>query len=74
MKEVLDRIAKFYDIETELTNDIPFYIEYAQRAKGFTLEFGCETGRILIPIAELGIEVWGFDISKEMLNIAKQKN
>ena len=71
---VFDEVADFYDLETEQNkNDIPFYIEYARKADGLALELACGTGRIVIPMAEAGIKVWGVDISKEMLKIAEKK-
>jgi len=46
-KAVFDEVAGFYDLETEeLKRDIPFYIDYAKKTKGVTLELGCGTGRI----------------------------
>jgi ubiquinone/menaquinone biosynthesis C-methylase UbiE len=53
--------------------DIPFYVEYAKKSGGPVLELGCGTGRALIPIAKAGIEIWGLDISKSMLEIAKKE-
>ncbi|OYD17453.1 hypothetical protein CH333_00930 [candidate division WOR-3 bacterium JGI_Cruoil_03_44_89] len=74
MGEIFERIANFYDLTNAwLTGDIPFYIEYAKKTRGPALELGCGTGRVLIPIAEAGIEIWGLDISKPMLEIAKRK-
>jgi SAM-dependent methyltransferase len=34
---------------------------------------GCGTGKVLIPIARSGVEVYGLDLSKGMLDIAKKK-
>lgn len=37
-----DEVAGFYDLETaELKRDIPFYLDYAKRTKGLTLELDC---------------------------------
>ncbi|OYD14830.1 hypothetical protein CH333_07130 [candidate division WOR-3 bacterium JGI_Cruoil_03_44_89] len=73
MGETFDRVAEFYDIETILTEDIPFYVDYAKLSGGPALELGCGTGRVLVPIAKGGIEIWGLDISMPMLEIAKKK-
>jgi ubiquinone/menaquinone biosynthesis C-methylase UbiE len=73
MGETFDRVAEFYDFETTLVEDIPFYVEYAKKSGGPVLELGCGTGRALIPIAKAGIEIWGLDISKSMLEIAKKE-
>jgi SAM-dependent methyltransferase len=67
-------VARFYDYEQkEFTNDIPFYVEFAEQCGGEVLELACGTGRILVPIARQGIKVTGLDASEEMLNIARQK-
>src|SRR5277367_1069489 len=42
-------------------------------AGGRVLEFGVGTGRIAIPLAERGLDVWGFDGSSEMLERLKEK-
>lgn len=74
MKEY-DRIdAAFYDYYlTGLEGDVQFYVEEAQKAGSPVLELGCGTGRILIPVAEAGINIVGLDRSPAMLSIARQK-
>jgi len=73
-KAPYDDVARFYDLEyREIIEDIPFYLEYARMQGSPVLELGCGTGRVLIPIAETGLEVWGLDISEEMLNVARRK-
>jgi ubiquinone/menaquinone biosynthesis C-methylase UbiE len=37
------------------------------------IEFGCGTGRTLIPLLKSGYEISGFDISKNMIKKAKEK-
>ena len=44
-----------------------FYRSYAVEAKGPILEPMCGTGRFLLPLAEEGFEVHGFDASQPML-------
>ena len=58
---------------TGLEGDVQFYIEEAQKAGSPVLELGCGTGRILIPIAESGINIVGLDRAPNMLSIARQK-
>jgi ubiquinone/menaquinone biosynthesis C-methylase UbiE len=66
--------SAFYDYRaTGLEGDLQFYLEEAQHAGPPVLELGCGTGRILIPVAEAGIEIVGLDISTAMLNIARAK-
>jgi len=65
--------AELYDASTEgFKNEIEFYIEEAHRSGSPTLELGCGTGRILIPIAEAGFEVVGLDSSSAMLDITRK--
>jgi SAM-dependent methyltransferase len=65
---------ELYDIVYEdYLEDIPFYVEEAQRAHGPCLELGCGTGRILIPVASAGVEVTGLDLSSPMVARARRK-
>lgn len=68
------RAAEYYDYQsTGLPGDADFYVEEARRAGSPVLELGCGTGRILLPIAEAGVEVVGLDASDKMLAIAREK-
>jgi ubiquinone/menaquinone biosynthesis C-methylase UbiE len=53
--------------------DIAFYRKYAERQGSPILELGCGTGRILIPIAQTGIECYGLDMNRDMLGICETK-
>lgn len=53
--------------------DAEFYAELARLAPGPTLELGCGTGRLLIPLAREGMNVTGLDRSKAMLAEAKRQ-
>jgi len=66
--------AIYYDhVATGVDGDVAFYVEEARSAGSPVLELGCGTGRILIPIAEAGVEVVGLDAARDMLAIAHQK-
>ena len=67
--------AKYYDSDNKdmLKDDIDFYIEYANKLNGKVLELGCGTGRITIPIAGEGHNIWGLDVSEPMLNVLWKK-
>jgi ubiquinone/menaquinone biosynthesis C-methylase UbiE len=57
-------------------DDIPFYVELARQAaeRGeAVLELGCGTGRVTIPMAQVGADVTGLDSSPAMLDIARAK-
>lgn len=66
-------IAEFYDFAYSNRQDIDFFIDYSQKAKGRTLELGCGTGRVLIPTAIAGCEITGLDISPHMLKTCQEK-
>ncbi|MHC4818989.1 MAG: class I SAM-dependent methyltransferase [Planctomycetota bacterium] len=69
--EGADVIARMYDEDyaehRTPSGDVAFYVEEARRSGGPVAEFGCGTGRILIPTLEAGIEAVGVDKSPEML-------
>jgi len=65
--DVYDRMYAGYDA------DIPFYVAEAQRAEPPVLELACGTGRVLIPIAEAGVPIWGLDATSTMLEQAGAK-
>lgn len=69
-----DAWAEYYDLtNTGLPGEAEFYVGHAVRGGGETLELGCGTGRIAIPMAMSGVHVTGLDNSKEMLRICRAK-
>ncbi|HUW83614.1 MAG TPA: class I SAM-dependent methyltransferase [Phycisphaerae bacterium] len=70
-----DRIdAAIYDCyATGVSGDVAFYVDEAKRSRPPVLELGCGTGRILIPVAEAGVELVGVDRSPSMLAVAKER-
>ena len=48
--------------------DVDFWVDAARAAGGRTLELGCGTGRVLLPLARAGLEVTGLDRSAGMLD------
>jgi SAM-dependent methyltransferase len=86
----LYRDGRHYDaLNSDLTADIPFYLEEARKATGLVvthppakgvgrvghpvLELACGTGRLTIPIAQSGVEIVGLDLSPSMLAHARAK-
>lgn len=66
--------AEYYDyISPGHKGDVEFYVEEARGAGSPVLELACGTGRLLLPVAQAGIEVTGLDISQPMLTVAKRK-
>ncbi len=65
-----DDYAAFYDWENARTvgrRDVAFWRGVARRAGGRTLELGCGTGRVLLPLAKAGVSIVGIDRSEPML-------
>jgi SAM-dependent methyltransferase len=75
--EMLDEYemnSKYYDIWYEdFIEDIEFYKTIAERTGGPVLELMCGTGRIMIPLADAGLEVTGVDKSGAMLDVLSSK-
>ena len=51
-----------------LLGDVAFYTGQALASGGPVLEIGCGTGRLTIPLARAGVEIWAVDISAAMLD------
>lgn len=73
---------EFASVYDRLMNDMPYrkWVRFAERtwaAYGIkpakVVDLGCGTGNIAIPLAGLGYDVAGIDLSDEMLAIAAQK-
>ena len=74
MKEYSGPEALFYDhCFLGLEGDVQFYIEEAQKNGSSVLEIGCGTGRILLPIAQVGVSIVGLDRAPAMLALLRQK-
>ncbi|HYG86350.1 MAG TPA: class I SAM-dependent methyltransferase [Azospirillum sp.] len=56
-----------------ILGDVGFYKELAEHVGGPVLEVGCGTGRLTIPLARLGLEVWAVDVSAGMLDQFRAK-
>lgn len=71
-----DDYAAFYDWENARTvgrRDVAFWSGIAKRAGGRTLELGCGTGRVLVPLAKAGVSIVGIDRSEPMLSYARMR-
>ena len=77
MKNPWDQYAPFYDWENARTmgrRDVPFWKTFAAGRRGRTLELGCGTGRLLIPLARTGARLVGVDFSADMLERARTRS
>ena len=66
--------AQAYDTADPTDTGGAFYRALAQEAGGAVLEIGCGTGRITIPIAQMGFPVTGLDIVPGMIEQAQRKS
>ena len=66
-----DRIARFYDVDMAQNmrfDDVAYYAHQCSRAAaGPVLELGCGNGRILLRLAQGGVDAVGIDASASML-------
>jgi len=65
--------TRYYDLVTNTLYDVSFYLQYAAQCGGPILELACGTGRLVVPLAEAGYEVYGIDLSEEMLAVCREK-
>jgi SAM-dependent methyltransferase len=63
-----------YGVMRDPSGDAAFYRALAQERGGPVLELGCGTGRVLLPIAALGMPCVGVDASPAMLAVLRAKN
>jgi SAM-dependent methyltransferase len=71
-----DAYARYYDWENARTlgrRDVPFWRRLATSRGGRTLELGCGTGRVLVPLARAGVPIIGVDRSAAMLARARRR-
>lgn len=66
---VYDRMVADLGVDDPAT--VPTLAEYA--GEGRVLELGVGTGRVAIPLAGRGHEVWGIDVSEDMIARLKEK-
>lgn len=69
--DLYQEIASFYDLEhADHRDDVDFYLNLIQ--EGPVLEVGVGTARIMRPLLDAGLEVWGVDESPAMLERARR--
>ena len=71
MESYKEGAERFYDLFGE-KDDVEFYVEQARRCGGKALELGVGTARLAIRLARAGVETWGIDTSRHMLNTAEK--
>ena len=69
-----DRIARLYDWEHDpYGGDVEVIVAFARRFGGPVLELACGSGRLLAPLAQVGLDVTGVDSSSAMLARARAR-
>lgn len=72
MADPYEAYKDFYDLEYACSPEaVDLVAEWA--GEGPALEVGCGSGRMLLPLAERGLEVWGLDLSDAMLSLARAR-
>ena len=68
--------ARFYDVmydDLRSEDDADYFLNKIKKARGPVLEVGVGTGRFFIEALKSGADVYGIDISPEMLKVLKSK-
>jgi len=71
-----DAYAELYDAAMDAAGpaaDVAFYRDLATAAGGPTLEVGCGTGRVYLPLLRAGVDADGIDVSTGMLDRLRTK-
>ena len=69
-----DTHSELYDqLYLGLPGEQEFYVSEALKYSPPVLEIGCGTGRVTIPVAQVGVDIVGIDNSDGLLKIANEK-
>jgi SAM-dependent methyltransferase len=74
--EYPDFVARFYDVIYKRVRsevDTEYFMDKILSARGKVLEIGVGTGRFFIDALSKGADIYGIDISKNMINVLKKK-
>jgi len=68
--------ARFYDViydQLRNTVDHDFFLNQIKQTSGKALEIGVGTGRFFMDALQSGVDIYGCDVSKSMLDVLKKK-
>lgn len=68
-----DDAAYYQATYADRGEDVDYYLGIAAAVDGDVLEYGCGNGRIAVPLARIGLSVWGIDRSPVMLADLRQR-
>lgn len=71
--DIRENVARYYDLNPQFPDDVPFYLDRLPSAEARVLELGCGTGRVLVPLADACGSIFGVDSSEAMLTICRRK-
>lgn len=66
-------LVELYDALFQGRDELAALLKLIGHGPGYAIEAGCGTGRVLVPLAEGGWRVCGFDVSERMLELATRK-
>jgi SAM-dependent methyltransferase len=67
-------LAKMYHAHHQLhMEDLSYWLDLAEQQGSPVLELGCGSGRITIPLAEAGYQIYGIDHDPDMLDVLRSQ-
>jgi SAM-dependent methyltransferase len=71
--DIRSKAARYYDLNPDFPDDIPFYRERIPSPDVKVLELGCGTGRVLVPLVQSCAYIEGIDLSEAMVSTCREK-
>lgn len=71
--DIRQEAARFYDLNPDFPQDVPFYCDLLPDSNASVLELGCGTGRVTIALASRCGFIQGIDISAAMVDLCRLK-
>ncbi|UCE10020.1 MAG: methyltransferase domain-containing protein [Candidatus Thorarchaeota archaeon] len=71
LRKGYEEAAEFYNLFAS-NEDIPLYLEYAEKLGSPILDLASGAGRVAIALSKAGYDVYGIESSEAMLNVARK--